>query len=232
MKYQRLTAIACGTILAALLPLGVSAEAPTVRFNGMTVDVRTAAVGNQTYFSLRDYWRQIARAGASGIFWDNEKKIVHNGQEFLNLNAQTYQNAGRESVPLSDPAVLLDGTVYVAPSFLTDSATGGRTTLISTAGELDFYQTLLLYETGGSDYALLSPVRVSAETGLPLLAEASFPTGYQFSPEAYDCTQGTDEQGRTVFTYTRKDDPTKGMTATVQDGFVTLLQDHGEIFAK
>lgn len=226
-------------LFASFLSLGITlahAEdtAPIVTLNGETAPVRAEIVNGKPYFSLRDFWVNVAQNDSARIHWYGDNQTVSDGWNFICLQDQTIYtpSAGRKS--LTDSAVLIDGTVYVAASFLEDAASYQYFPFKANETSIQFRN--LVWEQDGVDLKTelrVAPIPVNAKTGLPdfegFFERYRYRASLDFLMEDYTVTTTETPDGSIVYTYVSKTDPAKTFIATARDEYVFHVEDHGAI---
>lgn len=228
------------SVFSTTLPMAYATETqeavtPTIMLNGEPADVRAKMIDDKLYFSVRDFWANIALIKANEIKWYGDTKTVSDGWNYIQLDDQTlYSPYIGKHMPLTDPAVLLDGTTYVAASFLEDIINCKYVKQTITDTSIHFRN--LIWEQDGYDlkyHYRVSPIPINVETGLPdfesLLERNSRYTKFDFRVEDYDITKTETEDGGTIFRYVNKNDPKRTLRVQVQDGYVSHVMDHGAI---
>lgn len=223
------------SVFSASLPMAYAAETqepvtPTITLNGEPADVRAKMVNGKVYVSIRDFWVNIDHREPESIKWYPETRTVSDGYNFIRLNEQIVSINGFYSLPLEDPALLIDGTTYMAASFLDSHSTSFRTDHEVTDTGIHFRN--MIWEQNGVDMKRqfsISPIPVDEKLGYPNF-EALVPIyEYGFRNENVSITKTDLEDGKTLFTYVSKDDPEKTLTATVQHGYISHVADNGLI---
>ena len=221
------------SIFSTALPMAYAAEAqepvaPIITLNGEPADVRAKIINGKIYFSIRDFWVKIDRDEPENIKWFPEAKTVSDGYDFIRLNDQTLYRAGIGRFPLKDPALLIDGTTYMAASFLQSSANCVEYEVTDTG----IHFRNVIWEQNGYDlkrHFRIPLIPVDEELGYPNF-EALVPAyDYGFRNKNVTVTKTELEDGKTLFTYVSKDNPEKTLTATVQHGYVSHVADNGLI---
>jgi len=221
------------SVFSTTLPMAYATETqeavtPTITLNGEPVDVRAKIINDKIYFSIRDFWVKIDRDEPKNIKWFPEAKTVSDGYDFIRLNDQTLYRAGIGTFPLKDPALLIDGTTYMAASFLQSSS--NRVEYEVTDTGIHFRN--VIWEQNGYDlkrHFRIPLIPVDEELSYPNF-EALVPAyDYGFRNENVTVTKTELEDNKTIFTYTSKDAPEKTLTATVQHGYVSHVSDNGLI---
>lgn len=228
-------ATAVTSIFSASLPMTYAAETtemtqPIITLNGEQANVRAKMINDKVYFSIRDFWVNIDRDDPESIKWFPETKTVSDGFNFIRLNDQTLYIAGMGMIPLEDPALLIDGTTYMAASFLHTSNISNRVEYEVTDTGIHFRN--VIWEQNGLDLKRefrIPPISVDEELGYPNFETLIPAYDYGFRNENINITKTELEDGKTLFTYVSKDDPEKNLTATVQHGFVSHVSDNGLI---
>ena len=233
-------AAAAASVFSASLPMAYAAETqkpitPTITLNGEPADVRAKMVNGKVYFSIRDFWVNIALIESNEIKWYADTQTVSDGWNYIQLDDQTlYSPYTGKHLPLSDPAILLDGTTYVAASFLDDIINCKY--VKQTISDTSIHFRNLIWEQDGYDlkyHYRVSPIPVNTKTGLPdfesLLERNSRYMKFDFRTEDYDITKTETEDGGAIFHYVCKNDPERTLIAQVQDGYVSHVMDHGAI---
>ena len=227
--------VLAATMFSTTLPMAYAAETqelvtPTITLNGEPVDVRAKIINGNIYFSIRDFWVNIDRRAPESIKWYPEQRTVSDGYNFIRLDEQTVYIDSVGVIPLEDPALLIDGTTYMAASFLDSHSTSFRTDHEVTDTGIHFRN--MIWEQNGVDMKRqfsISPIPVDEKLGYPNF-EALVPVyEYGFRNENVSITKTDLEDGKTLFTYVSKDDPEKTLTATVQHGYISHVADNGLI---
>ena len=228
-------AAAAASVFSASLPMAYAAETqepitPTITLNGEPADVRAKMVNGKVYLSIRDFWVNIDRRDPESIKWYPEQRTVSDGYNFIRLDEQTVYIDSVGVIPLEDPALLIDGTTYMAVSFLDSHSTSFRTDHEVTDMGIHFRN--MIWEQNGVDMKRqfsVPVIPVDEELGYPNF-EALVPVyEYGFRNENVSITKTDLEDGKTLFTYVSKDDPEKTLTATVQHGYISHVADNGLI---
>ena len=223
------------SVFFASLPMAYAAETqepvtPIITLNGEPADVRAKMVNGKVYFSIRDFWVNIDRDDPESIKWFPEAKTVSDGFNFIRLNDQTLYISGMGVIPLEDPALLIDGTTYMAASFLNTSNISNRTDYELTDTGIHFRN--VIWEQDGFDtkrHFRIPPIPVDEKLGYPNFETLIPAYEYGFRNENMTVAKAELEENKTIFTYTSKDDPEKTLTATVQHGYVSYVADNGLI---
>lgn len=223
------------SVFFASLPMAYAAETqepvtPIITLNGEPADVRAKMVNGKVYFSIRDFWVNIDRDDPESIKWFPEAKTVSDGFNFIRLNDQTLYISGMGVIPLEDPALLIDGTTYMAASFLQTSNISNRVEYEVTDTGIHFRN--VIWEQDGYDlkrHFNIPLFPVDEELGYPNFETQKLIYEYGFRNENVNITKTELEDDKTLFTYVSKDDPEKILTATVQHGYVSHVSDHGLI---
>lgn len=230
-----MTAALSAAILSTGVPMAYAAElpastVPVITLNGEPANVRAKMINGKVYFSIRDFWVNIDRDDPESIKWFPEAKTVSDGFNFIRLNDQTLYIAGMGVIPLEDPALLIDGTTYMAASFLQTSNISNRIEYEVTDTGIHFRN--VIWEQDGLDlkrHFRIPLIPVDEKLGYPNFETLIPAYDYGFRNENVNITKTELEDGKTLFTYVSKDDPEKTLTATVQHGFVSHVSDNGLI---
>lgn len=222
-------------LFASFLSMGMNlayAEdtAPIITLNGGAAPVRAEIVNGKPYFSLRDFWANVAQRDTAEIKWYGDTQTVSDGWNFICLQDQTIYTsyAGRKS--LTDSAVLIDGTVYVSAAFLEDTNSYSFIPYRATERFIEFHN--MIWEQGEiKQYAV--PIPIDVKTNLPdfegFLEGYRYRASFDFSAEDYTITTTETPDGSIVYTYVSKADPAKSLVATARDEYVFRVEDHGAI---
>ena len=229
------TAAVVASVFSASLPMAYAAEmqettTPIVTLNGEPADVRAKMIDGKIYFSIRDFWENINRRDSADIKWFPEQRTVSDGHNFIRLNDQTLYIAGMGAIPLEDPALLIDGTTYMAASFLQTSNISNRVEYEVTDTCLHFRN--VIWEQKGVDMKRqfrIPLIPVDEKLGYPNFETLIPAFDYGFRNKNVTVTKTELEENKTIFTYTSKEDPEKTLTATVQHGYVSHVADNGLI---
>ena len=225
--------VLAATMFSTTLPMAYAAETqelvtPTITLNGEPADVRAKIINDKVYFSIRDFWVNIDRRAPESIKWYPKQRTVSDGHNFIRLDDQTVYIDSVGVIPLEDPALLIDGTTYMAASFLQSSS--NRVEYEVTDTGIHFRN--VIWEQNGYDlkrHFRIPLIPVDEELGYPNF-EALVPAyDYGFRNENVTVTKTELEENKTIFTYTSKDTPEKTLTATVQHGYVSHVSDNGLI---
>lgn len=228
-------------LFASLLSLGISpayaeegapSTAPVVTINGEPTSIRTEMIDGKLYFSLRDYWVEGEGISPTSITWFAEDQTVSNGSNFLFLQNQTYRNTNGNITPLTDPAVLKNGTTYVASSFLQNSDCYKQHSIIVEENEnsINFKATLWERKDGYPMDYRLPIIFLDEKTGLPAFETVEGIRMAGFTNDAYHITKTSTDDGKTVFQYVLKEDPSKNATVTVLGDYVSHVVDDNGFF--
>ncbi len=208
------------------------AEEPLVTLNGKAAPVRAEIIDGKLYFSLRDYWANVTWRKPENIRWHGLSQTVSDGFDFLSLKEQQLSAPIIGMVEkLSEPAILKDGTVYVTPAYLDISRGSNRIKHDTDGNQLHLHR--LTWVQNGVDltaegHISVYPVAMNTEKGLPdfesRLAHEYF-SYFDYSDDLFDITK-TEDGDKTIFTYVMKEDPSRSMTVTVEDGYVSRIEDN------
>ena len=129
-------AAVAASVFSASLPMAYAAETqkpvvPIITLNGEPADVRAKMVNGKVYLSIRDFWVNIDRRDPESIKWYPEQRTVSDGYNFIRLDEQTVYIDSVGVIPLEDPALLIDGTTYMAASFLDSHSTSFHVVFVS-----------------------------------------------------------------------------------------------------
>ena len=223
------------SVFSTFLPMAYAAETqelvtPTITLNGEPADVRAKIINDKVYFSIRDFWVNIDRRAPESIKWYPEQRTVSDGYNFIRLDEQTVYIDSVGVIPLEDPALLIDGTTYMAASFLDSHSTSFHTDYELTDTGIHFRN--LIWEQKGVDmkrHFSVPVIPVDEELGYPNFESFVLAYNYGFRNKNVTVTKTELEDGKTLFTYVSKDNPEKTLTATVQHGYVSHVADNGLI---
>lgn len=228
-------ATVAASVFSAFLPMAYAAETqepitPTITLNGEPADVRAKMVNGKVYLSIRDFWVNIDRRDPESIKWYPEQRTVSDGYNFIRLDEQTVYIDSVGVIPLEDPALLIDGTTYMAASFLDSHSTSFHTDYELTDTGIHFRN--LIWEQKGYDLKgdfRVPVIPIDEALGYPNFETLVLAYNYGFRNKNVTVTKTVPDENRTIFTYTSKDDPEKTLTATVQHGYVSHVADNGLI---
>ena len=228
-------ATVAASVFSASLPMAYAAETqepvtPTITLNGEPANVRAKMVNGKVYLSIRDFWVNIDRRDPENIKWYPEQRTVSDGYNFIRLDEQTVYIDSVGVIPLEDPALLIDGTTYMAASFLDSHSTSFHTDYELTDTGIHFRN--LIWEQKGVDmkrHFSVPVIPVDEELEYPNFETLVLAYNYGFRNKNVTVTKTVPDENRTIFTYTSKDDPEKNLTATVQHGYVSHVADNGLI---
>ena len=228
-------AVLTATLFSTALPMAYAAEVqepitPVITLNGEPTDVRAKIIDGKIYFSIRDFWVNIDHREPESIKWYQEQRTVSDGYNFIRLNDQTIYIDSLGVIPLEDPALLIDGTTYMAASFLDSHSTSFHTDYELTDTGIHFRN--LIWEQDGYDmkrHFNVSAIPMDEELGYPNFEALKPAYEYGFRNKNVTVTKTELDENKTIFTYTSKDTPEKTLTATVQHGYVSHISDNGLI---
>ncbi len=206
-------------------------QTPTVTLNCEPAPIRAEMIDGKLYFSLRDYWVNIAMKDPATIKWYGDAQTVTDGFDYIQLADQTLiAPIVNIHQPLADPAILKDGITYVTASYL-EASIGSRYVKYE-ADETSLYFRNLIWEQEGYDFKYqlrVAPFPINEETGLPDF-ESMFKSNhynyFDYSDDLFDISRTETNDNKIIFTYVSKQYPERFFIATVQDGYVSHVADH------
>lgn len=224
------TALFASFLSMGIAPAYAEDSAPIISLNGEASHVRAKYIDGKLYFSLRDFWTNVVQRDPAKIIWYGDAQTVSDGWNFVCLQDQTIYSPSAKKHPLTDSAVLTDGTVYVSAAFLEDTDSYSFIPYHATEHFIEFHN--MIWEQGEiKQYA--APIPIDVKTNLPdfegFLETYRHRASSDFLTEDYTVTTAEAPDGSTVYTYVSKTDSAKSLVATARDEYVFHVEDHGAI---